>query len=83
MQIIALRMTPLQTEPVQQAAKAPTNVSIEKLNETEDYTDHLLDDQKPSLRVFAKRAIAYIKAQSGRTESRILKDLQGHSKTSL
>jgi type II secretory pathway pseudopilin PulG len=81
MQIIALRMTPLQTEPVQQAAKAPTNVSIEKLNETEDYTDHLLDDQKPSLRVFAKRAIAYIKAQSGRTESRILKDLQGQGST--
>jgi hypothetical protein len=81
MQIISLRMTPPHTESVQQTAKAPTNVSIDKLNETEDYTDHLLDDQKPSLRVFAKRAITYIKARTGRTESRILKDLQGQGST--
>lgn len=75
-QLITLRMIPDAEQVLQAPTTTPTNISVEKMVEVEEYTDTLLDDQRPSLRVFIQRGTDYVKQRIERSESRILKDLE-------
>ena len=57
-----------------------SNLSVESFNATEDTTDRLLDDQRPSLMAVLKK-IAYTLRPKSDTKSRLLGDLQSSGGT--
>ncbi len=62
---------------VQSRSAVPqSNVSVEALNSTEEATDRLLDDQHPSLSIFLKKILAYVRSKTGNQSSRLLSELQ-------
>lgn len=75
-QLITLRMTPPHAETIRSTASTPTHVSVEKMVETEEYTDNLLEDQRPSVKGVLTKIVAFLKQRAARSESKILQDLQ-------
>jgi len=63
------------------SAVPQSNLSVEALNTTEETTDRLLDDQRPSISIFFKRVLAYVRSKSGNQSSRLLSEL--HSQGGL
>ena len=61
-------------------AALKSNLSIEAFNSTEDTTDRLLDDQRPSLSALLKKIISVLRPKSD-TKSRLLGDLQSSGGT--
>lgn len=57
-----------------------SNLSVEELNATEETTDRLLDDQRPSFSIVLKKIHAFIQSKTDQ-RSRLLNDL--HSQGSL
>lgn len=57
-----------------------SNLSVEELNATEETTDRLLDDQRPSFSIILKKIHAFIQSKTDQ-RSRLLNDL--HSQGSL
>lgn len=57
------------------SAALKSNLSVEAFNATEDTTDRLLDDQRPSLTALLKKIISVLRPKSD-AKSRLLGDLQ-------